>query len=117
MKKIKIFDKNNKTISDDFNVMGGYYNLDTNTKALIAKSNSDNIKLTYFFPINDIKKKVIFPVMEISDETLDGFNNVGDGVKFIGFNGFNMLKMTQNEIKPYLEYNLSYNPMDIPNNW
>ena len=101
---------------DNFNILGGYYNLDKNTSALIGTSNTDD-NITYFFPINDITRKCIFPAMEISDETLNGFNSVNEGSEFIGFNRYRMKKMTYIEFISYENYILSYDPSDMPSGW
>lgn len=113
----KLFNIPQKTIfnkiTDNFTVIGGYYNITLNTSALIGYS-SDNI--FYFFPINTITKKLIFPCKEISSETLNGFNNAKNN--FIGFRGYKMERMHIFEvIWYYTNYSLSYDPSDMPEGW
>ena len=55
--------------------------------------------------------------MEISDETLNGFNSVNEGSEFIGFNRYRMKKMTYIEFISYENYILSYDPSDMPSGW
>lgn len=95
------------------NIIGGYHNLDKNTKALVGITEND---MTYFFPINDQKKIVIFPAMEISDKTLNGFMNaiIDD---FEGYGDFKVKKMKIDEVERYKNYTLSFDPSDMPDNW
>jgi hypothetical protein len=103
-----------RKITDQFDILGGYYNLSTDTKALIGKDKDD---FFYFFPINDAKQKVIFPAMFISDKTKDGFVSAGEGENFEGFKNFNMKRMTADEVQQYINYEYSCDPSDMPDNW
>lgn len=97
-----------------YKVLGGYHIIKYNVKGIIATTKDD---INTFFMINDEKRMVVYPCMEISDETLNGFNQAKDGEDFIGKGKNKMKRMTIEEVKQYSDYSVSYDPNDIPNGW